>query len=77
MLRQRRLVRPLLDKNKTIGILSIDVHRVRDAAGLDSRTSNVHLAQTESLLNSAALRGDTSEYENHLLALRCRAAMEA
>jgi hypothetical protein len=77
MVRQRRLVCPLLNKNETIGILRIDVHRVRDAAGLGSRASNVLLAQTESLLNSAAPRGDTSEYENHLLALRCRAAMEA
>lgn len=77
MLRQRRLVRPLLDKNKSIGILSIDVHSVRDATGLGSRASNVLLAQAKSLMNSAALRDDTSDYENHLLGLRCRAAMEA
>lgn len=77
MVRQRRLVGPLLNKNETIGILSIDVHRVRDATGLGSRASNVLLAQAKSLMNSAGLRGDTSDYENHLLTLRCRAATEA
>lgn len=77
MVRQRRLVGPLLNKNETIGILSIDVHRVRDATGLGSRASNVLLAQNESLLNSAALRGDTSDYENHSPKLTSDASAES
>jgi hypothetical protein len=62
---QRRLVGPLLHENETIGILSIYVHSVRDAARFRARTSNMLLAQAQSFLNSAVLRDDTSDYQNH------------
>jgi hypothetical protein len=65
MLRQRRLIGPLLYKDETIGILGIYMHCVRNTAGLGPRTSDVRLAQAESFLNSAALRDNTSDYENH------------
>jgi hypothetical protein len=65
MLCQSRLVGPFLDKNETIWIFGIYVHGMRNAAGLGPRTSNVRLAQSERFPNSAALRNDTSDDEDH------------
>ena len=67
MRQQRGAIGPLLDENQFQRVLAIDMHGMRDAAGLGARTMHVFEAELFDRVKTILPRRHASGHHNHVV----------